>query len=325
MATNPMQRRSRQSFLVGFLVALVIMALIVIFLFMKISSLNEDLESAQKLIPQDQTVYTAVEDIKAGSELTEENFMLTKIKTAADLSGYLSPNNFAFEYNEDGTPVKYIAKVDIPGNSMLIDSMLSSGEDSGIANDLRMMEYNMIVLPTQLKNGDYVDIRFILPTGEDYIVVSKKLVEQTTASSIWIKLTEDEILAMNSAIVDSYTTQGSSIRAYVYTDPGVQEAAKITYPINNDVLNLINSNKNILEDARKALASRWNDDTNQNDGVSDFRYNRNHIDGYSAGLTEEEKASNVETGVSQEIGSLSTSRSEYVSNLEGTGLVGIVE
>lgn len=324
MATNPIQRRSRQSFLVGFLLALAVMAIIVVGLFMKISSLNEDLESAKEMIPQDQVVYTAITDIKSGEPVTEASFQITTIKTGADLSGYLSPNNFVFGYNEEGAPIEYVAKVDIPFGCMPVASMIEVGNEETI-HDLRIMEYNMLTLPTQLKNGDYIDVRFMLPTGEDYIVISKKYVEQTTSTSIWLKLTEEEILAMSSAIVDLYITEGSSLKAVIYTDPGVQEAAIRTYPVRDHVLNLINSDKNIVEEARVALAERWNDDTNKNDGVTDFRYNRNHIDSYSSDLSEDEKQTQVEAGVAQESSNLANSRSEYVSSLEGTGLVGYVQ
>lgn len=324
MATNPIQRRSRQSFMAGFLISLVIMAIVVVLLLMKISSLNEDYESAKEMIPQDQVVYTAATDIKSGDPVTEESFQVTTIKTGADLSEYLSPSNFTFEYNEDGALVEYIAKVDIPFGCMPVASMIEVGNEE-TAHDLRLVEYNMLTLPTQLKNGDYIDIRFMLPTGEDYIVISKKYVEQTTATTVWLKLTEEEILTMSSAIVDLYITEGSALKAFIYTDPGVQEAAVRTYPVRDHVLNLINSDKNIVEEARVALAERWNYDTNKNDGVTDFRYNRNHIDEYSKDKTDEEKQSQVQAGVSQESSSLAGSRSEYVSSLEGTGLVGYVQ
>ena len=41
MAVNPMQRRARNSFLIGFLVALIIMALVVVFLLTRIKALND--------------------------------------------------------------------------------------------------------------------------------------------------------------------------------------------------------------------------------------------------------------------------------------------
>ena len=322
MATNPIQRRSRQSFLIGFLLALIIMAVVVVLLFMKINSLNEDLEATQEEIPEDTLVYVATEDIKSGDKITADYFMPKTVKTDADLSIYLTPD--FFEYDEEGKPIEYMAKADIPYDSMVLTSMLvKDGEE--VRDDERIVEYNMIALPTQLKNGDYIDIRFMLPTSEDYIVLAKKYVEQTTTTSIWIKVTEEEILTLNSAIVDAYTTNGTKLYATMYTDPGIQEAIEPTYPVNDDILNLMNSDPNILDKAKDELVKRWNNDSNPNDGVTDYRYGRNNINSYTSNLTEDSKAGMVATNVAEEINRISTSRSEYVSSLEGTGLVGIVE
>ena len=65
----------------------------------------------------------------------------------------------------------------------------------------------MLVLPYQLATGDYIDIRLRMPNGNDYIVVSKKMVEipqiagVDSTDSIWIKMTEEETLLLSNAIV----------------------------------------------------------------------------------------------------------------------------
>ena len=323
MATNPIQRRARQSFLIGFLIALIAMAIVVALLFVKISSLNEDLESTKKKVPEDRMVYVAADNIEAGAKVTPDHFIPKYVKTNADLSVYLDPNAF-FEYDEEGNLLEYYTQAEIPADSMVLSSMIvKTGTE--IRADERIIEYNMIVLPTQLKNGDYIDIRYMLPTSEDYIILSKKYVEQTTATSVWIKVTEEEILTMNSAIVDSYTIQGSKIHATIYTNPGTQEAATPTYPVNDNILNLMNSNSNIIDEAKKELVKRWNVDSNPNDGVTDYRYGRNNLDSYTSNLNKDSFNGQVEGKVQEEIGKISASRSEYVSNLEGTGLVGISE
>ena len=49
------------------------------------------------------------------------------------------------------------------------------------------------------------------------------------------------------------------------------------------------------------------------------------MDSYTSNLNKDSFNGLVEGKVQEEIGKISTSRSEYVSNLEGTGLVGISE
>ena len=204
---------------------------------------------------------------------------------------------------------------------VLTSTVVKSGTET--RSDERLIEYNMVVLPTQLKNGDYIDIRFMLPTSEDYIVLSKKYVEQTTATSVWIKVTEEELLSMNSAIIDAYTIKGSKIHATMYTNPGIQEAAEPTYPVNDNILNLMNSDSNIINEAKAELVKRWSVDSNSQNPETDYRDSRNNIDSYTNNMTNDAFAGQVQTNIAEEVNRLSTSRSEYVSNLEGTGLVGI--
>ena len=43
-----------------------------------------------------------------------------------------------------------------------------------VTDDTRQQEYNMISLPVDLMTNDYVDIRLMTPSGQDFIVVSKQ-------------------------------------------------------------------------------------------------------------------------------------------------------
>lgn len=323
MASNPIQKRARQSFLIGFLMALLIMAVVVVLLFMKINSLKEA-QKALAVVPQ--TVYTTVDDIKSGGVVTPDMLIETTISVKAGeeapLASYVTPTSF--EYDEKGEIFKYYSKADIPAGSMISPDMIYKEGDNS-ANDERKVEYNMIVLPSQLKNGDYIDIRFRLSDGRDYIVLSKKLVQQTTAKSVWINMSELDILTINSAIVESYLLTGSKLYATTYTDPGMQEAATPTYAVNNDVLTTINHDANILKTAREELTKRWNSDLDQSDGTTDYRSERNHINGYVNSIEGEQKKELVEEGTSNEITDMGALRDEYVTQLEGTGLIGSTE
>ena len=115
-------------------------------------------------------------------------------------------------------------------------------------DDLRKVEYNVLTLPSQLQTGEYIDVRLALPSGQDYIVVSKKQVEipqvsgVDVADTIWLKLTEDEIITMNNAIVDSARALGSVLKVTIYTEAGTQEAATPTYVPSKEVAELIRNN-----------------------------------------------------------------------------------
>lgn len=322
MASNPIKRRARQSFFIGFLLALVIMAVAVVLLFMKIKSLNEENEKL-KIPGPTISVYTVSKDIEEGEEISLEDLQLMNMQLSAtsigtmDVSNYIDPSIFSRfdEENNEEIEVSYTARVHISAGTVVTLEMLKEG---GIANDERLMEYGMIILPSQLKNGDYIDIRLRLADGTERIILSKKKINQCTNNTIWMKMKELEILTMNSAIIDAYTVAGSQLRATLYTNPLMQDASEETYPVNNEVLAEITRNPNILVEAKNELIKKWNK-TDATTGNSDFVTERRVIDSY---VVPGDTTSAVESGYSQEASEINNARSAYVSALEGTGLVG---
>ena len=324
MASNPIKRRARQSFFLGFLIALVVMAVIVMLLFTKISSLNEENEKLKVVGPKI-SVYTVNRDIEVGEPIKAEDLQSASMQLSAnsgtiDVDNYIEPSIF-YGFDEDTQEeyeVNYTAKVKIQAGTVVTLSMLQEG---GVPNDERLMEYSGIVLPTQLVNGNYIDIRMRISNGTETIVLAKKKVEQCTDTTIWMKLTEKEILTMNSAIVDSYLVNGSQLRATVYTDPLMQEPLEENYPVNQDILYAITYNPNIVIEARKALLDKWNVTSDQVSGRTDLQAKRFEIDSYIKD-NQEQRAEKMEEAYSEEASNISTARAEYVSELEGTGLVG---
>lgn len=306
MAMNPMQRRARNSFLTGMLVTLVVMAVVVIALLYKINRLNEDMEN---LVALQQKIYVAAEDIPSGGEITEDLLKQDTVRTTIPKDTVFTPQDFV-EIDDDGNEfaLEYISKVDLPAGTIITKDMVAeAGEET--TDDQRIQEYNMIMLPSELKNGQYIDIRLKLPNGADYIVASKKKVLQCTADTIWLKVNEVEILSIGCAIVEAYQMNGSKLYANVYTEAGLQAVASTTYTPNNDVWDLINNDPNILQEAKVALTNKYNNEAQGN--------GRMKID--SSILTD---ASAVESGVQSENSALQTARQAFVAELEGTGEVG---
>ncbi len=322
MAVNPMQRRARNSFLIGFLVALIIMALVVLLLLYKIKNLNEAKEALES---KQRTVLVATADLKSGEEVTMDSFKTEVVQTTMDTTQIIEEDDFKFKddktgdtiekYSEDGTQLqkKLVMKVGVPANSIVTKDMVAE-VDGQATDDQRIQEYNMIILPSELRNGDYVDIRVRFPKGQDYIVVAKKKIEQCTADTIWVKLTEEEILSLGNAIVESYTAEGTKLYATTYTEPGLQNAATPTYAVSEDVLKLINTDPNIRETARTALWSRYNEQKQNEQRVG-------QIDAVLSAY-EDGRASSVESGIEEEITNLKTARESFVEELDGSGEVG---
>ena len=76
MASNPMQRKSRNSFLLGIIVTLLITGIVIAFLFLQLKQKNDQIkaeEAAKRM------VYTLTQDVKAGQILTSNMFQLKSI------------------------------------------------------------------------------------------------------------------------------------------------------------------------------------------------------------------------------------------------------
>ena len=153
---NPMQRRAKNSFLLGFLVATIIMALVVAALIYKITQINEikeELESKQI------EVYVAASDLESGTELEQGILVKQMVQTTVNTTNIVDDSIFYTVDEETEETVKFKTKINIPAGSIITQDMIYQ-DGEGVSNDERLQEYNMIALPSQLKNGDYVDIRF---------------------------------------------------------------------------------------------------------------------------------------------------------------------
>ena len=289
MAINPMQRKARNSFLLGMLLMLVIALIVVGILFMQILGMKKQ---EQQVANNSKTVYMLTRDIKSGENISSGDVKSTTIVTNIANSEIAQLGDLTEET---------IAKVDLPKGTFVAKSMITT-TDEKVTNDLRVQEYNMILLPTDLSKNDYIDIRITFPNGQDYIVVSKKRVIQVSQNTVFIKLTEDEILTMSNAIVEAYIKEGSNLYANKYEDAGIQTAATPTYPVSKDVLGLINSNPNIVEQARTALWARYK---------TELRTNIDTMLMNSA----EDSAERIKAGVEEQIQKQQEERSRYIETL----------
>jgi len=277
---NPMQRKARNSFLLGMLIMLIISSIIIGFLFMLLKKEKEQEEGLQ-------TVYVLTTDVKSGQTIEERMVKTAQVPSSAASSTALKT-----------APLDMNSKLDLKAGTVLTKEMIYEN-DIKMRDDLRKQEYNMIVLPVQMEIGDYIDIRLILPTGADYIVVSKKEVIDANETTVWLNMTEDEILLMSNAIVEAYKMNGAKLTASIYTEPGLQEAATITYQPSNNIGVLISSNPNVVQEAKTALTQRYNEgyraliDESVNSGTSE----------------------NVETKMQEEITKQKEERANYLNGL----------
>ena len=236
----------------------------------------------------------------------------------------LTDENGSYYYKTTSGETKYIqlannalvAKIDLNKNTVMSADMIEESNEK-TTDDLREQEYNMLTLPTDLKDNDVIDIRLRIPTGEDYIVQSKKRVKlvgasnggdvSTYANTISIKQSEGDILTMSAAIVDAYRMKGCKFYATKYTDPGLQNQAQLTYIPSTETEYLIQRDPNIVEKAKAALIQYFNN--NADNAI------RGRIVNSINKENEENQKSAVESGTSAEISEQQSERKQYLQAL----------
>ena len=257
-----------------------------------------DIKANNEIKPEDLTLEGVVTSIPTDKIVTPESLAATAGKNVAsllekkddELVAKAGKNNFASTITPGGdnnsssssntnsssnsnsnsgdskSEKTIVATIDIPKGTVITEKMLALKSEAvtdtnSINSTYRLVEYSMIMLPTELQKGDTIDVRISYPNGQDFIVVAKKVVEKADSTSIWLKLKEDEILKMNSAIIESYSVEGAKMYAVNYTQPGVQAAANANYPVSDKVYELLVQDPNIASAIQQQYRSAINNHT----------------------------------------------------------------
>lgn len=317
MAINPMQRKTRTAFLLGLILGLILLAFTAVGLYMMYDKKNKDYNNLAK--KSNDIVYVAADSINALEEVTTEKLKkVERLKLSNELKA--SALDMSFFSGLEAEHRKCFAKINIPAGGIITKEMLNevtSEEDKEVNSTLRIYDIAGISLPPDIKEKDVIDIRLQTPSGINFIVVSKKIIEKAEKDIIWVKLDEADIRTLSSALIESYLMTGSKIYATKYTDPGLQAKNPVNYPPNQEVINFIDNSR----------LSQGSGDMGDNKQMSEKfnqiikRYNamageRNAISNAYSNLQDEEKRDKVQSGVQSEIRLKEEKREEYLEGLK---------
>lgn len=191
------------------------------------------------------SVYIARENIASGQEINTS--MLEEIQVQPDISA---------DYYCNLDCLGKIAIVDIPQGMTVLQNMIGTQE---MKEGQREVECEIITLSDNLTENNYVDVRIMMPNGEDYIVLAKKSVHDLMKSEdiqeerCYLWMSEDEILYYSAAIVDAYLYPGASLYTTKYIEPMIQKESIITYVPSLGTIAMMRENPNIIQEAIKYL------------------------------------------------------------------------
>ena len=252
--------RKKMKLLVRLLVASVVLILIAVIAIILIKGKydeykNLSAEYQSQIEANMQTVYVAkdidddgnaLDGIKAGDVLVSEgsnaNVMQQTIATGLDASSYITEDDIGSKAIVDIAPLEPIM----------------ANEVTAIEVDQDTREYEIQVadlMYTQQVN-DYVDVRIMYTTGEDYLILSKvpvlSMIKDTSVFNTY--LNEEEILRLASATVDAvYVDAGAKIYTTKYVESNIQDAGTPDYLVKSEVLDLLSSDPNVLTLAQETM------------------------------------------------------------------------
>ncbi|MBQ9314336.1 MAG: hypothetical protein IJ220_04960 [Clostridia bacterium] len=234
--------------------------LIIIFVALAFVYISQNNKTISELKQKGEVVqrYVFTKDLTAGTVITAEDIKYVDVK------GESAPLN-SYEYRESVVNGKKTVvdrknsiigkrlKVNVNEKTIVTESLFF--EDDKMPNlDTRLQEFNMITLPSDLNVGDYIDVRIRFATGEDFSVLVGKEIKSfgatgSQSNTIFLKLSEEEIVRMSSAIIESYINDGIMLYANKYVDPAnqlfdydyidlVEEYEKVRY-VSTDTYNIV--------------------------------------------------------------------------------------
>ena len=189
--------------------------------------------------------YTVASDQPYGKQITAEDLIhvdVPSVNAANVITGL------------DELVGKYY-RINMTGGTILTSDVIM---DFPISPDERAYDVITTFNPIGLHANDFVDIRIVMPMGEDYIAIPHKRVEGVYGGVLKLVMSEYDIAVYNSLIVDAVLFQGATIYATKYIEPGSQISAQTFYPISPGVLDIVMKNPNIAEsiDYEQAIAAR---------------------------------------------------------------------
>lgn len=316
MAMNPMQRKVKNAFLLGIVAAIFVAAIVVGILFIKIKGLNEEIETMREKEKIAMTqVYTVSEEVKAGESvryLTSMSIAVEKAPknaiTDENLNNYAETNSKGeLILDENGNPTYQMkALVGITPNTIMTTDMV---EKSAEAGTFRMVECTSLVLPSKLATGDYIDIRLKVYTSHDFIVLSKIKVEDSTANTIWLKLSESEAMMLRNAMLETYMLPASQLYAQQFVNEA-QAPLRSTYVPSEAVKNLIEVNK-LTEQDEDIIREFYNDTSDPNNNT--VLHARQLIESLLPELDERE--SKAQDGFTQEKTAIQATREDLLGEM----------
>lgn len=195
-------------------------------------------------------VYTIKTEVKMGQEIKQEDLVLQTVPTSS------VPSNVVTDAK---ALVGNFYRIGLKPGVTLTSDFITVEEYIGSVYDRDVF---LDSLPVGTKVGDYIDIRVVLPGGEEYTVFEHRRVNARYDNAVKMRFDEADLWIYTSMMVDKalYEDVGLKVYATKYVDPGSHDATKAYYPVRKEVVGVMNTNPNLTDEQK---ARMWNESIRQ--------------------------------------------------------------
>lgn len=218
-----------------------------IFLFIKNNNLNKAYEAATQQVTQLQSkleavgtfvdVLTVKTKVKMGQEIKEDDLVLVTIPSSS------VPSNVIVD--KSGLVGNYY-RIEIDPGIPLTSSLITKEEYIGSVYDRDIF---LDSLPIGTAVGDYVDIRVVLPGGDELVAFPHKRINAKFEDAVKFRFDEADLWIYTSMMVDRalYKHVGMKVYATKYNDPGSHDKTMAYYPVRSEVIDIMNISPNLTD------------------------------------------------------------------------------
>lgn len=185
------------------------------------NDLEQNLPENKEIVLMEKVIMVS-QKLEKDETITQQKIILIEVAKA------VCPSNALFA---TGDVVGKKASIPIGPNTIITDSMFYSPTE-GIKESDKLKDYELSggMVGGMVSEGAYIDLEFINPKGETFIVLAKKLVKKKLDNNrIILQLSFDERKLINYAFAEQKEL-GGRLDAVVYVD-NRQPIPKVDYPI----------------------------------------------------------------------------------------------
>ena len=208
---------------------------------------KENLQAQLNQIGTMTNTYAVATDMLSGDEIEDSDIIEVYVPTSA-----IASNGYDVSVNPDARASLVGRKVrcKISAGTIITPDLLmtESEEETGILH--YPVELTFTSLPVTLEVGDYIDLRFLLSNGEEYVVLDHKIVQAIYNNTITLHITEEENALINSLYNDLGVYSSCCISyLFKYLEPGNKQTLSF-YPVVSDMAEFLSFNPNITDVTR---------------------------------------------------------------------------